>query len=140
MSVFRRSGGHGTGTSYCQALTFIRVGNITLASCHSCFPSFSRRSVVGVEFVGTLRTRVEDRGSLIGATHLSLAELHLGVVALGTFFVGVLLCARNVLGDRKRGEAIALALEGRGIVGWTRDCARLIWPFIWGGQWKLFLA
>ena len=87
-------------------------------------------SVVGVEFVRTLWARVEDRGSLVGATRLSFAELHLGVVAFRTFFVRDLLDARNVLGDRKRGEAIALALKSRGIVGWTRDCARLIWPLV----------
>ena len=90
----------------------------------------ARHSVVGVELVGTLRARVEDRGSLVSATRLGLAELHLRVVALGTFLVGDLLCARNVLGDRQRGEAIALALECGRVVGLARGCTRLIWPFV----------
>jgi hypothetical protein len=76
-------------------------------------------SVVRVEFVRTLRARIKDRGSLVSTTRLSLAELHLGVVTLGTFFVGDLLCARNVLRDGQRGEAIARALEGGWVVGWT---------------------
>jgi hypothetical protein len=76
-------------------------------------------SVVGVELVRTLRARVEDGGSLVSATRLSLAELHLGVVALRTFFVGDLLYARDVLRDGQRGKAIALALEGGWVVGWT---------------------
>ena len=76
-------------------------------------------SVVRVEFVRTLRARIKDPGSLVSTTRLSLAAQHLGVVALGTFFVGDLLCARNVLRDGQHGEAIALALEGGWVVGWT---------------------
>lgn len=86
--------------------------------------------VVGIELVGTLRARVEDRGSLISTTRLSLAELHLGVVALRTFFDGDLLCARNVLRNRQRGESVALALECGRVVGRARGRTRLVWPFV----------
>lgn len=90
----------------------------------------ARHSVVGVELVGTLRARIEDRGSLISATRLGLTELHLRVVALGTFFIGNLLCARNFLRNWQRGEAIALALECGRVIGLARGCTRLIWPFV----------
>jgi hypothetical protein len=56
--------------------------------------------IVGIELVRTLRTRVEDRRTLISATRLSLTELHLGVKTLNTFFVSNLLYASNVLGYR----------------------------------------
>jgi hypothetical protein len=69
-----------------------------------------RGSVVGVEFVHALRARVKDRGTFVSTTSLSLTELHLGIVALRTFLVGGLLCARNFLRDRESGESIALAL------------------------------
>jgi hypothetical protein len=88
----------------CTLVTrMILLRNFLIFLCHS---------IVCVELVRTLRARVEDRGSLISATCLSLPELHLGVVALGTFFVGDLLCAGNVLRDRKRSESVAFALEG----------------------------
>jgi len=86
--------------------------------------------VIGIELVRTLRARVKDRGSLVSSTRLSLAELHLGVVALGTFFVGDLLCARDVLRNGQRGEAIALALEGGRVVGRAGGCTCLVWPFV----------
>lgn len=93
-------------------------------------PADACHLVVGVELVRAFRARIEDRGSLVSATCLRLAELHLGIVALGTFFIGDLLCARNFLRDRKRGEAVALALQCGRVVGWSRNCARLVWPFI----------
>ena len=108
-------------------LASLHVGD-TIMSSLVVLPSCS--SVVGVELVRTLRARVEDRRSLIGATCLSLAELHLRVVALRTFFVGDLLCARNILSDRERGEAVALALECGRIVGRTRVCVHLVWPLV----------
>lgn len=86
--------------------------------------------VVGIELVGTLGARVEDRGSLVSTTRLSLAELHLRVVTLRTFFVGDLLCARNVLRYGQRNEAIALALECGRVVGRAGVCTRLVWPFV----------
>lgn len=86
--------------------------------------------VIGIELVETLRARVEDRRSLVSATCLGLAELHLGVVALRTFFVGDLLCARNVLRNGQRGEAVALALECGRVVGRAGACTRLVWPFV----------
>jgi hypothetical protein len=70
-----------------------------LALCPSQIVLHSCRSVVGIELVRALRARVEDRRSLISATRLSFTKLHLWVVTLGTFFVGDLLRARNVLGD-----------------------------------------
>lgn len=86
--------------------------------------------VIGIELVKTLRASVEDRGSLVSATRLSLTELHFGVVALGTFFVGDLLCACNVLRNGQRGEAVVLALECGRVVGRARNCTRLVWPFV----------
>lgn len=73
--------------------------------------------VVCVKLVRALRARIKDRGSLVGSTRLGLAELHLRVVALRTFFVDYLLGARNVLGYRESGEAVSLALERGRVVG-----------------------
>jgi len=90
----------------------------------------ARHSVVGVEFVGTLRARVKNRRAFVSTACLSLAKLHLGVVALGTFFVGDLLRACDLLRDGKSGEAVAFALECGRVVGWTRRCACLVWPLV----------
>jgi hypothetical protein len=92
------------GEKYCLAVR----GHLDMYALHSWCATALRpsyvvldlcRSVVGIELVRALRARVEDRRSLVSATRLSLAELHLWVVTLGTFFVGDLLRARNVLGD-----------------------------------------
>lgn len=114
---------------------FMRALTVQLA----CSPEDTFHLGVGIGLVGALRARVGDRGSLVSVTRLGLAELHLGVLTLGTFFVGDLLCARNVLRNRRRGEAIALALKLEWVVGRAGGCTRLIWTFIRAGWRKLFL-
>ena len=96
----------------------------------ACSPEDTSHLIVGIGLVGTLGARVEDRGRLVSATRLSLAELHLRVVALRASFIGDLLCVRNVLRNRRRGEAIALALKYEWVVSRAGGCTRLIWTFI----------
>ena len=110
----------------------VSVTLLVIALTPQLVPVFgdARHSVVGVELVGTLRARVEDRGSLVSATRLGLAELHLRVVALGTFFVGDLLCARDILRDWQSGETVSLALQSGWVVRWARSCVCLVWPLV----------
>lgn len=58
----------------------------------------------------TLRTRMKNGRPLISTPRLSLAELHLRIMTLGTFLVGGLLRTGDFLENWKSGESIALAL------------------------------
>jgi hypothetical protein len=84
------------------------------------FKAKPRSSIVRIEPVLTLRTSIENRRPLIRTPQLHLAELHLRMMALRTLFVGELLRVYDGLRDLEGGKIVALALEGRGVVGAAR--------------------
>lgn len=82
----------------------------------------------------TLRTSIEHRGPLIRTPQLHLAELKLWMMALRTLLVGELLRVCDGLGDLEGGKVVALALEGRGVVGAAGGCCGGFGPEVCGYQ------
>jgi len=72
--------------------------------------------------VPALRTSIKHRRTLISAPQLHLAELQFRMMALRTLLVGDLLRVGDGLRDLEGGEVVALALEGRGVVGAAGGC------------------
>lgn len=70
----------------------------------------------------TLRTRIKYRGPLVSAPQLQFPEHQLRVVTLRTLFAGELLRVCDGLRDFEGGEVVALALEGRWVVGAAGGC------------------
>lgn len=70
----------------------------------------------------TLRTSIKHRRPLIRTPQLHLTELQLRMIALRTLLVGGLLRVGDGLRDLEGGEVVALALEGRGVVGAAGGC------------------
>lgn len=89
-----------------ESRSVILLGSVALADVVCVVQS----SVIGVELMVAFRACVEDRGTFISTTGLSLSKQHLRIVALRALLVRGLLCIGNVLRDRERGESVALAL------------------------------
>jgi hypothetical protein len=82
----------------------------------------------------TLGTSIKHRRPLISAPQLHLAELQFRMMALRTLLVGDLLRVGDGLRDLEGGEVVALALEGRGVVGAAGGCCGGFGPDVccWG--------